>query len=71
LAIEVTTQGEREMGTWILIILFTASQKGGATTAEFNSKEACMAAAKEVQEQTSRYFTQTTVTICAAKGEKK
>ena len=59
------------MGTWILIILFTASQKGGATTAEFNSRDACMAAAKEVQAQTQERFPYTTITICAAKGEKK
>ena len=57
--------------TWILIILFTASQKGGATTAEFNSKEACMAAAQEIQTQARAAWPYSTVTVCAAKGLKK
>lgn len=57
------------MGTWILII---ALYKGGIDHIEFNTKEACVAAANEMRERVKGnvgYYA--AAVLCTPKGEKK
>lgn len=54
------------MGTWILII---SLYYGGGITAEFNTQEACMTAARLATQQGTR--NSVSFAVCAPKGEKK
>lgn len=57
--------------TYILIIMWIGSMSNNsgkaAISVEFNTKEACMEAARAIQQQNSS----TSVVVCAAKGERK
>lgn len=54
--------------SYILIIVMTTTHWGTVTPIEFNSREACLAAAKVVQENTSNYRLDTV--YCVPKGIK-
>lgn len=58
---------------WILFILSTAYDSGNSQSqmsVEFNTKEACIAAAEEWKKRTTSYVRKSAV-MCAMKGEKK
>lgn len=55
---------------YILIFAFAASSNGAIAHIEFNTKEACLAAADQYQ-KTAKTFTKADVIFCAAKGERK
>ncbi|WP_443700177.1 hypothetical protein [Pseudomonas sp.] len=57
---------------YILIMIAAMSGRSSALSQEFNTKQACEAAAQEIQRQhVGKEVYQPTVIFCAAKGGKK
>lgn len=57
---------------YVLIVISAFYGRSSALSQEFNSKQACEGAAREIQRQhTGPGIYQPTVIFCAAKGEKK
>ncbi len=57
---------------WILFVYlstFSAHSGMSLTTAEFDSKEACLAAAAQAEKEFSTFFTQKPKTLCVGKGK--
>lgn len=57
---------------YVLIVILTMTHNSFAVTQEFNTKEACVSAQKEIlrQQATNRVSYQPSAIFCAAKGEK-
>jgi hypothetical protein len=53
---------------WILLIMFSNTRGMASITAEFNTKEACVAAATGMKERHPYYIDEA---FCVPKGEKK
>lgn len=58
---------------YVLVVILTMTHNSFAVTQEFNTKEACVAAQKEIlrQQAEARSSYQPSALFCAAKGEKK
>lgn len=56
---------------YILIAVFSFSGRPAALSQEFNTKQACEAAAAEVIRQKDKSIGYASILFCAAKGEKK
>lgn len=50
---------------WVLIVYFHGGYSGGATSAEFNSKQDCLAAMKVIKEQAGYDLD---LAVCVPKG---